>query len=201
MHPISQYFGATYLKMKTKNNIKKGVLLLLAITLILSFVSCGNTVSVQKEEISDTVSLPSSVEGPYYVKRVVDGDTFIAVIDGEDVRVRVLCIDTPESVAPEETGKDNTDEGVIASNRAKELLDGANIYLEYDQEKYDQYDRLLAYVYLEDGRRFEDIMISEGLAKVVYYKPNGKYKDALYKLQDKAKEASIGFWGTGFYSK
>lgn len=141
----------------------------------------------------------NNLEGPYKVERVVDGDTFITEINGERVRVRALCIDTPESVAPEETGKENTDEGIIASNRAKELLENKNVYLEYDEEKYDQYDRILAYVYLEDKSSFEEIMISEGLAKVVKYEPNVKHVQEYYKLQDKARENKVGFYETGFY--
>jgi len=148
----------------------------------------------------ENAAIPENAEGPYMVDRVVDGDTVIVYINGEKIRVRILCIDTPESVAPEDSGKENTKEGEIASNRAKELLEYCNVYLEYDEEKYDQYDRLLAYVYLEDGRMFEEIMVSEGLAKVVYYNPNGKYKDYLYKVQDEAKEKNAGFWGTGFYN-
>ena len=140
------------------------------------------------------------LDGPYYVERVIDGDTFITNIDGERVRVRILCIDTPESVAPEETGKTNTDEGKIASDRAKELLDNQYVYLEYDEEKYDQYDRILAYVYLDDKETmYEKVMISEGLARVVKYEPNYKYVQELYELQDEARKNKIGFYKTGFY--
>jgi len=140
------------------------------------------------------------LDGPYYVERVVDGDTFITSIDGKRSRVRVLCIDTPESVAPEETGKENTKEGEIASNRAKELLENQYVYLEYDKEKHDQYNRVLAYVYLDDKQTmFEKIMISEGLCKVVKYEPNVKYVDELYKLQDEARKNKVGFYETGYY--
>lgn len=162
----------------------KRIKLILSIFLCLSLFGCTS-----KDELS----------GPYKVERVVDGDTFITSIDGERVRVRALCIDTPESVAPEDTGKENTKEGEIASNRAKELLENKNVYLEYDIEKYDQYDRVLAYVYLEDKTCFEEIMISEGLAKVVKYEPNTKYVDRYYELQDKARENKVGFYSTGFY--
>ena len=189
-----------------KDSINKLISLLLCLLLLLSFAGCGNNsktvsnspIEESQDEVKE-VQLPKDVKGPYMVERVVDGDTFIALVEGERVRIRILCIDTPESVAPEETGKKNTDEGAIASDRAKELLTNKNVYLEYDKEKKDQYDRVLAYVYFEDGTRFEDIMISEGLAKVVYYEPNVKYKDELYELQDKAKKDKTGFWGTGFY--
>lgn len=141
----------------------------------------------------------SSLHGPYMVERVVDGDTFITEIDGERIRVRALCIDAPESVAPEQTGKKNTKEGELAHQRATELLEGKNVFLEYDIEKYDQYDRVLAYVYLEDGSMFEKIMISEGLAKVVKYEPNVKYVEEFYKLQDEARKNKAGLYATGFY--
>ena len=143
--------------------------------------------------------IPEDAYGPYIVERVVDGDTFIVEIGNQRIRVRALCIDSPESVAPSETGKTNTKEGEQASNRAKELLEGNNIYLEYDKEIKDQFDRTLAYVYLEDGRCFEEIMISEGLVKVTKFEPNVKYVEEYYKLQDKARKESIGFWGTGFF--
>ena len=160
---------------------------LIVLTIILSLFGC----KVKNNDLLD---------GPYLVERVVDGDTFITRIDGERVRVRALCIDTPESVAPEETGKTNTDEGVISSNRAKELLDGKYVYLEYDEEKYDQYDRILAYVYLDDKQTmFERVMISEGLAKVVKFKPNVKYVEEFYALQDEARRNKVGHYATGFY--
>lgn len=167
--------------------MKKIKLLLLSLLISLALFGCKNNV------------INNDFDGPYLVERVIDGDTFITNIDNKRVRVRALCIDTPESVAPEETGKTNTDEGVISSNRAKELLENQNVYLEYDEEKYDQYDRILAYVYLEDGRCFEEIMISEGLAKVVKYKPNTKHVEEFYKLQDEARANKAGFYGTGFY--
>lgn len=141
----------------------------------------------------------NDLNGPYLVERVVDGDTFITTIDNTRVRVRALCIDTPESVAPEETGKVNTNEGQISSNRAKQLLENKYVYLEYDVEMYDQYDRVLAYVYLEDRTSFEEIMISEGLAKVVKYEPNTKHVEEYYKLQDEARNNKVGFYSTGFY--
>ena len=73
------------------------------------------------------------------------------------------------------------------------------MYLEYDEEKYDQYDRVLAYVYTKNKKSFEEIMISEGLAKVVVYGNNKKHAEDYYKLQEKAKQKKVGFYGTGFY--
>lgn len=141
----------------------------------------------------------NDLNGPYKVDRVVDGDTVIIYINDERVRVRALCIDTPESVAPEDSNKKNTTEGEIASNRAKELLENKSIYIEYDVEKYDQYDRLLVYIYLENKESYEEIMLSEGLAKVVVYEPNKKYAEHYYTIENEARKNNVGFYQTGFY--
>ena len=176
--------------MKRKNKKKLLTYIFLAIIFVLYFF-------FRQDDLPNEI--PEDACGPYIVERVVDGDTFITEIDGQRTRVRALCIDSPESVAPEDTGKTNTQEGHEASVRAKELLEGNNVYLEYDVEDKDQFDRTLAYVYLEDGSCFEEIMISEGLVKVVKFEPNVKYVEEFYKLQDKARKDKVGFWGTGFF--
>lgn len=132
------------------------------------------------------------------VKRVVDGDTFIYEENGSDIRVRIIGVDTPESVAPEESNKVNTDEGKQTSEYVKGILDGQTVYLEYDVDKYDDYDRELAYVYLEDGRMLEEILLSEGYAQVMTIQPNVKYADYFYRLQKVARENKVGFWNDFF---
>jgi Micrococcal nuclease (thermonuclease) homologs len=118
------------------------------------------------------------IEGPYEVDRVVDGDTLIVNIDGERTRVRLIGVNTPESVAEDESR--NTEEGVAASNYVKELIDqtGFEVWLEYDNERYDQYDRTLAYVYIDyEGElvMLERILIEEGYAEPVLYGENDRY--------------------------
>lgn len=121
-----------------------------------------------------------SLNGPYDVERVVDGDTFIAWVEGDRTRIRMIGIDAPESVA------DNpdriTEEGILASDYTKQLLTGAEVYLEYDVEKYDKYGRLLAYVYIEDGRDYifiNKLLVDEGFARGYIIKPNTKYAHLL----------------------
>jgi len=128
------------------------------------------------------------------VNRVVDGDTFIYEEDGNKIRVRCIGIDTPESVAPEETGKVNTEEGKIVSDYVKELIEGQTVYLDYDVEQYDQFGRELAYVYLSDGRMLETILLSMGYAETMTIEPDTKYADYFLKLQNEAKDNKVGMW-------
>lgn len=143
------------------------------------------------EVSSASESLPEDIglEGPYEVERVVDGDTLIVYIDGVRTRVRLIGINTPESVAPEE--ERNTEEGVAASDYVKTLMDEADyeVYLEYDNERYDQYDRTLAYVYIDyDGEvvMLERMLLEEGMAQAVLYGTNDRYYDEFCRLEDEA---------------
>ena len=143
--------------------------------------------------VSETISIDlpdADLEGPYEVDRVVDGDTLIVYIDGVRTRVRLIGINTPESVAPEE--ERNTEEGVIASDYVKTLMDeaGYEVWLEYDNEIYDQYDRTLAYVYIDyDGEvvMLERILLEEGLAETVRYGTNDRYYDEFCELEEAAQ--------------
>lgn len=134
----------------------------------------------------------SKYNGPYKVIRTVDGDTFIINLDGEETRVRMIGIDTPESVHSNE--EKNTEEGKIASDYTKKLLTGKNVYLEFDVDKYDDYDRLLAYVYTEDKTMVNKLLIKEGYARMYTVQPNVKYKTDFYQMQMKAREEKAGFW-------
>ena len=121
-----------------------------------------------------------SVLVPCELERVVDGDTIIVHDpDGNRVRVRLTGINAPESVHEDESK--NTEEGRQASQFMKDLLsDVDTVYLEYDVEQYDQYDRTLAYVWIDNGSTYimvNEIMLATGHAEPVYIKPNLKYAD------------------------
>ena len=81
------------------------------------------------------------------VRHVVDGDTIaVAIEDGDHVSVRLIGIDTPESVAPQE--ERNCIEGSLASDHMKELVgEGDVLWLQYDMSVSDRYGRLLAYAW------------------------------------------------------
>lgn len=126
---------------------------------------------------------------PYLVTRVVDGDTFVINVDNIEQKVRLIGVDAPESVAPEdyleEHGKNNTEEGSIVSEYVRGLIEGKKVYLEYDIAREDKYGRILAYVYLEDGRMLQDILLENGYAKIATYQPNVKYVDHFIEVVDK----------------
>lgn len=107
---------------------------------------------------------------PCKVVRVVDGDTIIVHYDGEDVRVRLIGIDTPESVHPDPNK--NIPEGTTASDYTKSLLDGQSVYLAFDKQKYDRYNRVLAYVYLMDSTFLNAHLLEVGMANVATFPPN-----------------------------
>ena len=141
-----------------------------------------------------------TLEGPYKVLYVYDGDTFQIKRNGKETKVRMIGIDAPESVAPDEYGKPNTKEGKNAAEYLKKLIKDKNVYLEFDAETEDQYSRLLAYVYLSDETTMvEEILLSEGYVQVMTIRPNDRYAGRFQELQEQARKAGKGFWGTGFF--
>ena len=127
-----------------------------------------------------TLQVDPSVLVRCELERVVDGDTIIVHDpDGNRLRVRLTGINAPESVLEDESK--NTEEGRDASKFMKELLaDVKTVYLEYDEGRYDQYERTLAYVWIDTGSTYimiNEVMLATGHAKPVYIKPNLRYAD------------------------
>ncbi len=123
----------------------------------------------------------------------VDGDTFRVLIDEKEYSVRLLAIDTPETVKP---GSEVESYGKEASDYTCDKITNAKkIELEYDEgsDKKDKYDRILAWVYIDDLLLQNDL-ISLGYAKVAYIYGEYMYTDDLYTLEDTAKSNKIGIW-------
>ena len=126
------------------------------------------------------------------LKKCIDGDTVDLVIDGEIKKVRFLAVDTPETKHPtkgvEPFGKE-------ASNfTCDSLKNASSIRLEYEDDKYDKYDRLLAWVFVDDNL-LQSKLIEKGLAKVAYLYGDYKYTGELKKIEAKAKKDRVGLWG------
>lgn len=133
--------------------------------------------------------------GDAVVRRVVDGDTLIARIDGDDERVRMLGVDAPESVAENRPVECF---GPQASARARALLPkGTRIVLATDpsQGARDQYDRLLAEVTRDgDPITVNEQLIAEGYAEVFRGDGKGRLQPRLRAAERAARDARLGLW-------
>lgn len=132
--------------------------------------------------------------GRAQVVRVVDGDTIVVELDGAEERVRLIGIDTPESVDP----RSPVDcFGPEASAAAKALLpEETEVQLVRDVEARDRFDRLLAYVYRVDDGTFVNLALAEqGFAEVATFPPNVAHTDELVAAVARAREEGLGLWG------
>lgn len=126
-----------------------------------------------------------------HVQRVVDGDTFIANQNGKEIKVRLIGVDTPETVKPNTPVQPF---GKEASNYTKKTLTNQDVYLEYDKEKQDRYGRTLAYVWISKDRMYNKELVEKGLAREKYFSPNGKYRNVFIEAQNKAKQQKLNIW-------
>jgi micrococcal nuclease len=116
-----------------------------------------------------------------HVVKVIDGDT-IEVLSGE--RVRLLAINAPEKGEPY---------SVEAKDKLKNLVEGKDVVLEFDQEKEDHYGRQLAYVF-SGKTHINLVMVEEGLAWSYIVPPNDQYQYEIEMAEDHAKQSRIGIW-------
>ena len=128
------------------------------------------------------------------VLRVIDGDTFVMDASGGPLKVRVLGIDTPETVHPDRPVEPF---GPEASKRALDLLGGKTVTIHYDTDpnksRWGKYGRLLAFVELPDTRDFGSVLIGEGLARA-YRKYPCSRMDPYIEVERKAKAGKVGMW-------
>ena len=143
----------------------------------------------------------------YEVDYIIDGDTFFVRTSEGRIKVRLIGVDTPESVASDEytakTGKKNTTEGKQASEFTTKTLSGATVWLEYDEEKTDTYGRTLAYVYLDANKEtmLQELLLNNGMARCMEIEPNTKYASHFSKLEAIAKANGTGFWSTEVWNE
>ena len=152
-----------------------------ALAIALLLVACGRTPAATPTDTGVVVA-------------VIDGDTIDVDLGGRTERVRLLGIDTPESVDPERPVECH---GPEASALAHSLLpDGTAVRLERDQEARDRYDRLLAYVFrVDDGLFVNEAILAAGEAEVLSIEPNHAYAGRLAAAADTARAADLGLWG------
>lgn len=134
------------------------------------------------------------------VTRVVDGDTIHVTVAGEDRTVRLIGVDTPETVHP---NKPVQHYGREASAFTKKSLLNKRVWLEYDVAPLDKYNRHLAYVWLtkpgtgEEAIRqsmFNAQLLLQGYGKVMTIQPNSKHANLFAKFQQEARTERRGLW-------
>lgn len=140
------------------------------------------------------IKLPEPTQRSLHqVTKVLDGDT-IVLKNGE--RVRLLGINAPEI---ESRHRDGEAGGMVAKEWLQKKLQGRNVYLEYDQEKQDHYERLLAHLYLPNGEHLNLMLVEKGLAVVNLLPPNLRHADAMIRAQQRAERQKLGIWSLPDY--
>ncbi|PAO69938.1 thermonuclease family protein [Bacillus sp. X2(2017)] len=158
--------------------------------LVILLSGCQGVSSSHSGTTEKTVDLSDKIE--VTVRRVIDGDTFIADVNGTEEKIRLILVDTPETVHPTKAVQPY---GKEASAFSKKTLENQSVYLEFDKEKRDKYDRLLAYVFLKDGTSFNKILLEKGYARLAVFPPNTKYLEQYSKAEKTAKQEHKGIWG------
>lgn len=143
--------------------------------------------------IINTINNSNTTKIEVKYSKSVDGDTAKFELDGKEITVRFLGIDTPETVHPT---KGEETYGKEASNYTKGKLENAHkIEIEYDENasETDKYERPLVWVWVDDTLLQEEL-ISNGLARTYMLQDNYKYAWMLQENEEKAKEEKVGIW-------
>ena len=167
---------------------------IIAIILIMAGSGCGLLFSLNDNTADGLIAVT--------ITRVVDGDTAYALLpDGKEEKIRFIGVDAPEINHPrvglEPYGRE-------ADAFTREKLTDRKLWLEFDQGQHDQYDRMLAYLWLEipddysdqeiREKMFNAHLLLEGYATQVVFQPNVKYVDFFNRYQEEAKASGKGLW-------
>lgn len=125
------------------------------------------------------------------VTRVVDGDTIHVDLDEEELRVRLLNIDAPETEGPYTEAECHGE--TSAAYLAELLPTGTEVRLVEDEEPQDRYGRYLAGVYLEDLLVNAELA-REGMAVPVLFEPNDRFYDEVVAAHEEARSAGLGMF-------
>lgn len=170
---------------------------------------CLSSVACASHQVDLMVQAPATLnqEPPGYetatVVRVVDGDTVVVEVTGgadgsgagmaevgQEYPVRLIGIDTPESVKPNSPVECFGKEAAAA---ATALLEGADVRMVKDVEETDRYDRLLRYVYVGDEMA-NARLVANGYASAYTYPPNIRHYALFVQLQREAHDNDRGLW-------
>lgn len=172
--------------------MKTKIILSLAGLIILAAIIWGLIYFIPKIHLFGSFKDAVQTPGYYKVTRVSDGDTIEVNMDGNIERVRLIGIDTPETMEPDESVECY---GQLASDFAHRLMDNQAVRLEADpiNTNRDRYDRLLRYVYLKDGTFVNAEIIKQGYGFAYLSFPFTK-ADEFETYQNQARDAKRGVW-------
>lgn len=174
--------------------MKQKIILSTAGLLILIILATVLTYTIPRIHIPKTVTQSIKTEPGYYkVTYVSDGDTFTVNMDGREEKVRLIGVDTPETVKPNSPTECY---GKVASDFAKSILANQTVRLEADpiNQNRDRYGRLLRYAYLSDGTLINAELIKQGYGFAYLSFPFSKSEEFRI-LQTEARKSENGVWG------
>ena len=180
---LSACFGSRVSRKKQRLDMAK--ILFICMLLCPCFLGTGffprDAVCLAEEDETSPVSY-------HRVKYVYDGDT---VLLDPHQKVRYLGINAPEVDHTREASSFMARDA-WRLNRGK--VEGMQVRLEFDSERQDRYGRLLAYVFLKNGKMVNALLVRKGLAYVLFHGRNMKYRDLLLGCQREAMEERLGIW-------
>lgn len=180
-----------------KRIARLGIIFLFAVTVIFSR---GTAMDTHRNSVRKHTPPRIEAGALYPVIRVVDGDTADISINGQDERIRLVGLNTPETVDPRRPVECF---GLEASNKARDILTGQKVRIETDptQGMRDKYQRLLAYAFLPDGTLFNKTMIEEGYGHEYTHRLPYIYQAEFKSAEIKARKLKKGLWADGVCEK
>jgi micrococcal nuclease len=152
-----------------------------------------------------TLALPLQAYEKAKILSIIDGDTVKVIYHNREERLRLIGIDTPESIPNRKAKKDaqrtkSDIETIISQGReAKGFVKGLVkpgdlLKIEFDVRTRDKYGRLLAYLYLPSGKMLNEEIVKAGYAQLMTIPPNLKYRERFLMAYREARENHRGFW-------
>ena len=179
-------------------SMRRAVASLILLIVLLTGVSFAPPMQRESSTVPSASSVAIDPTAWYPVMKVVDGDTISVSIDNERHNVRMIGIDTPETVDPRVAVECFGEE---AAERAAQILSGTSVRLEVDSSQglFDTYGRILAYVFApanvaSEGILVNELLLSEGYAHEYTFNAPYKYRAEFKAAEKTAREAKAGLW-------
>jgi micrococcal nuclease len=160
-------------------------------------IGAGGSLYLKSDKGQIPIPTAASFKGKpsYRVVRVVDGDTVVLLVDGKQEKVRLIGVDTPETVKPNTPVQPY---GPEASRFTKNLLTGESVFMETDPGgagTQDRFKRELAFLYRAPDGLFVNLeLVRQGYGRV-YRKVKFKYRDIFEEVEATTKAQHKGLWG------